>query len=245
MSEQQISWNSSLAFSKLSNFGILNWMSLLTDMFSIFLRDSPCVTMKNAKVTLPRQNTSPSMQHLGPIFGLCLRVQCCLQRSQMCVRRFNDCDGKKSAINWPDSFMFSQVCWNLRRAFPYVWRQNWIEILQMAKDLWFNSYKTWCFPQMSTMDSPKATIKLGEQPTPLGLIELLWKGITTPGSPGEDIASCIGIWSQWSACFGRKERTSVSITLCLAPQTLQTPDSFMMPSVDVWAVNVLESDVQN
>ena len=97
MSELQMSWNpmfkntkSSLAFSKLSK---------LWDSECPYPSDSPCVTMKNAKVTLPRQNTSPSMQHLGPIFGLCLRVQCCLQRSQMCVRRFNDCDGKKSAIN--------------------------------------------------------------------------------------------------------------------------------------------------
>jgi hypothetical protein len=45
---------------------------------------------------------------------------------------------------------------------------------------------------MSTMDSPKATIKLEEQPTPLGLIELLWKGITAPGSPGEDMQVALG-----------------------------------------------------
>ena len=73
MSELQMSWNpmfkntkSSLAFSKLSK---------LWDSECRYPSDSPCVTIKNAKVTLPHQHTSPSMQHLGSISFSGLRLQ--------------------------------------------------------------------------------------------------------------------------------------------------------------------------
>ena len=57
---------SSVAFSKLSK---------LWDSECRYPSDSPCVTIKNAKVTLPHQHTSPSMQHLGSISFSGLRLQ--------------------------------------------------------------------------------------------------------------------------------------------------------------------------